>query len=52
MKIPEHSEGHIVKLDDRSRRQIFPGDIDHALKWLPSTELRLFEISDDVARMR
>ncbi len=31
------------------RRQIFPGDIDHTLKWLPTTELELFEMSDDVA---
>jgi hypothetical protein len=41
MKILEHSESHIVKLDDGSTWQIFPGDIDHTLKWLPTTELRL-----------
>ena len=29
--------------------QIFPGDIDQTLKWLPTTELRLFEINDDIA---
>jgi hypothetical protein len=27
----------------------FPGDIDHTLAWLPTTELRLFEINDEVA---
>lgn len=49
MKIVEHPESHIVKLDDGSTWQIFPGDIDQTLSWLPTTELRLFEISDEVA---
>ena len=30
MKIKSHSESHIVELDDGSRWQIFPGDLDHA----------------------
>jgi hypothetical protein len=49
MKIVEHSESHIVKLDDGSTWQIFAGDIDQTLAWLPTTELRLFEINDEVA---
>ncbi len=49
MKILEHSESHIVKLQDGSSWQIFPGDIDQTLAWLPTTELRLFEINDDIA---
>jgi hypothetical protein len=49
MKILEHSESHIVKLDDGSTWQIFPGDIDYTLMWLPTTELRLFEINDEAA---
>jgi hypothetical protein len=49
MRILEHRESHIVKLDDGSVWQVFPGDIDLTLKWLPTTELRLFEISDEVA---
>src|SRR6202165_548509 len=49
MRIVEHPESHIVKLDDGSTWQIFPGDIDRTLAWLPTTELRLFEISDEVA---
>ena len=49
MKILEHSESHIVKLDDGSTWQIFPGDIDHTLSWMPTTELRLFEVNDEVA---
>ena len=49
MKILEHAESHIVKMQDGSSWQIFPGDIDQTLTWLPTTELRLFEINDDIA---
>lgn len=49
MKILEHSESHIVKLHDGSSWQIFPGDIDQTLTWLPTSELRLFEINDEIA---
>ena len=49
MKIVEHSESHIVKLHDGSAWQIFPGDIDQTLTWLPTSELRLFEINDEIA---
>ncbi|WP_029584372.1 hypothetical protein [Bradyrhizobium sp. URHD0069] len=49
MKILEHTESHIVKLDDGSTWRIFPGDIDRTLMWLPTTELKLFEINDEVA---
>ena len=33
MKILEHPESHIVKLDDGSTWQIFAGDIDQTLTW-------------------
>src|SRR5579859_2209188 len=36
MKILEHSESHIVKMQDGSAWQIFPGDIDQTLNWLPT----------------
>jgi hypothetical protein len=49
MKNVEHSESHLVKLDDGSTWQIFPGHINHTLASLPSTERRLFEINDEVA---
>jgi hypothetical protein len=49
MKILAHPESHLVKLDDGSIWQIFPGDIDHTLRWLPTTVLRLFEINDEIA---
>jgi hypothetical protein len=49
VKIVNHSESHIVELSDGSVWQIFPGDIDLTLGWLPTTELHLFEINDDLA---
>jgi hypothetical protein len=49
MKILDHSESHLVKLSDGSVWQIFPGDIDLTLAWLPTTELQLFDINDHVA---
>jgi hypothetical protein len=49
MKILAHSDSHIVKLGDGSLWQIFPGDIDLTLSWLPTTEIQIFEINDDVA---
>jgi hypothetical protein len=39
MKIRSHSESHIVELDDGSRWQIFPGDLDVTLGWTPETDL-------------
>ena len=40
MKIVEHPESHIVKLDDGSTWQIFPGDI----------ELRILMDGEEIAR--
>src|SRR5579859_4849961 len=48
MKIMQHPKSHLVKLNDGSTWQIFPGDIDLTLQWLPTTELRLFEINDEI----
>jgi hypothetical protein len=41
MKILDHSESHIVKLSDGSLWQIFPGDIDLTLAWLPTARSAL-----------
>ena len=41
MKIRSHSESHLVELDDGSKWQIFPGDLDVTLNWQPDTELKL-----------
>jgi hypothetical protein len=49
MRIRSHSESHIVELDDGSRWQIFPGDLDLTLDWTPETELSVVPI-DDLAR--
>ena len=41
MKIKSHSESHVVELEDGSRWQIFPGDLDATLNWKPETELTI-----------
>lgn len=49
MKIRSHSESHLVELDDGSKWQIFPGDLDVTLNWQPDTELKLVRIDDPVS---
>jgi hypothetical protein len=49
MRIRSHSESHIVELDDGSRWQIFPGDLDRTLDWKPETELSVVPIDDEVS---
>jgi hypothetical protein len=49
MKIRSHSESHIVELDDGSRWQIFPGDIDRTLNWEPETDLGVVPVEDEVS---
>ncbi len=49
MKIRSHSESHLVELDDGSKWQIFPGDLDVTLNWKPTTELKLVRIYDPVS---
>jgi hypothetical protein len=49
MKIRKHSESHLVELDDGSRWQIFPGDLDATLNWQPDTDLKLVRIDDAVS---
>ncbi len=49
MKIKSHSESHIVELDDSSRWQIFPGDLDLTLNWKPETDLTVVPIDDEVS---
>ena len=52
MRIRSHSESHVVELEDGSRWQIFPGDLDLTLDWKPETELVVEPIEDDVTPMR
>jgi hypothetical protein len=49
MKIRSHSESHVVELDDGSKWQIFPGDLDVTLNWKPDTDLRLERIEDEIS---
>lgn len=42
------SESHLLELDDGSRWQIFPGDLDLTLNWKPETEITVAP-EDDVA---
>ena len=49
MKIKSHSESHIVELEDGSRWQIFPGDLDATLNWKPETELTIVPIDGEVS---
>jgi hypothetical protein len=48
MRIRSHSESHLVELDDGSRWQIFPGDLDLTLNWNPETEITVAPAEDDV----
>jgi len=48
MKIRVHSDSHIVELEDGSRRQIFPGDLDLTVEWKAETELTVDETEDEV----
>jgi hypothetical protein len=49
MKIHKHSESHLVELEDGSKWQIFPGDLDVTLNWQPDTELKLVRVADEVS---
>lgn len=49
MRIRSHSESHIVELDDGSRWQIFPGDLDLTLDLTPETDLSIVPIDDEVS---
>jgi hypothetical protein len=48
MKIRSHSESHVVELDDGSRWQIFPGDLDLTLNWEPEAEITVAPAEDDL----
>jgi hypothetical protein len=49
VKIRSHSESHIVELEDGSRWQIFPGDLDLTLNWMPDTEIVVLPAVDDLS---
>jgi hypothetical protein len=49
MKIRSHCESHIVELDDGSRWQIFPGDLDLTLNWKPETDIAVVPVDDELS---
>jgi hypothetical protein len=49
MKIQSHAESHIVELDDGSRWQIYPGDLDLTLNWKPETDIAVVPIDDELS---
>ena len=49
MKIRSHSESHIVELDDGSRWQVFPGDLDLTHDWNPETDLTVGRVDDRIS---
>ena len=48
MKIRSLSQSHVVELEDGSRWQIFPGDMDVTLGWTPEMDLTLLKVEDEV----
>jgi hypothetical protein len=46
MLIRQHSEPHIVELENGSAWRIWPGDL-ATLKWMPGTQLTVTEIEDE-----
>jgi hypothetical protein len=49
LKFGARSDSHIVELHDGSAWQIVPGDLDLTLRWLPTAEIQIFGINDEVA---
>jgi hypothetical protein len=49
VRIRQHSESHIVELDDGTSWRVFPGDVDVTLNWRPDTELTLVHIDDEIS---
>ena len=47
MLIEKHDKSRIVELEDGSLWRILPGDIALTLDWLPTTNLRVSEITDE-----
>jgi hypothetical protein len=49
MRIRSHPESHLVELEDGSRWQIFPGDLDLTLNWQPDTDISVAPAADDLS---
>src|SRR5438128_5381402 len=48
MQIKKHDRSHMVELRDGSAWRIWPGDIPKTLQWLPTTEIDVADIEDEI----
>jgi len=48
MQITKHDRSHLVELRDGSAWRIWPGDIPKALQRLPTTEIDVADIDDEI----
>jgi hypothetical protein len=48
MQIKKHDRSHLVELRDGSAWRIWPGDIPKALQRLPTTEIDVADIDDEI----
>jgi hypothetical protein len=48
MQIKKHDRSHLVELRDGSAWRIWPGDIPKALEWLPTTQVDVAYIDDEI----
>src|SRR5260370_14663823 len=48
MQIKKHDTTHMVELRDGSAWRIWPGDIPKTLQWLPTTEIDVADIDDEI----
>ena len=48
MQIKTHDRSHLVELRDGSAWRIWPGDIPKTLQWLPTTEIDVTDIDDEI----
>jgi hypothetical protein len=48
MQIKKHDRSHMVELRDGFAWRIWPGDIPKTLQWLPTTEIDVADIEDEI----
>jgi hypothetical protein len=48
MQIKKHDRSHMVELRDGSAWRIWPSDIPKTLEWLPTTEVDVADIDDEI----
>jgi hypothetical protein len=48
MQIKKHDRSHMVELGDGSAWRIWPSDIPKTLEWLPTTEIEVADIDDEI----